>query len=202
MECEVKYKIADKKKILLKLKQLRAKDFGTKKETDIYLNLAGCGVRVRKLDRGGFVTIKRRIASKGQAKIREEIETAVEKVDNLIEIFKEAGFSEVKRKEKIRHSFKLGKTWVLVDQLPFMGYFVELEAASEAELKRTSRKLGFDYQQASGDSYDNLFFKFYLKNAKKYENSKVKIIPLFKNEREFLAEFKKNGLTSLHATAN
>ncbi|MCX5751844.1 MAG: class IV adenylate cyclase [Candidatus Saganbacteria bacterium] len=188
MEYEIKFKIEDKKGILRGLKALNAEDLGEETQTDIYLDLNGNGVRVRKVGKKGLITIKRIVEREIRAKVREEIETEVADVDSLIEIFKELGFIEAKRKEKIRHTFKLGNVFVLIDRLPFMGYFIELEATSETGLKRTSKKLAFDYTQGIGNSYDNLFFAYYIKNAKLFQDTKVKIVPVFKNEREFLGK--------------
>jgi predicted adenylyl cyclase CyaB len=188
MEYEVKFRIEDKKDILGKLKELNAEDLGEEKQVDVYLGLGEKGVRIRKLGKEGIITVKELVDKNITAKVREELETRVSDVDNLIKIFEGLGFREVKRKEKIRHAFKLDKMFVLIDRLPFMGCFVELEATSEAALKRMTKKLGFDYKQAIGNSYDNLFIAYYIKNARKFQDTKVKIIPVFENEREYLKE--------------
>ena len=190
MEYEVKYKIENKKGILKKLRELGAKDLGENLESDVYLNLGKKGVRIRRTNRnkGGFLTVKKLVDEETRAKVREETEVKVNDIEKLVQIFKFLGFSELKRKEKIRQTFKLGNVLILIDRIPFMGYFIELEAASDADLKKASKKLGLDYNQAKGDSYDNMFFKYYIKNARKYQDTKVKIVPIFKNEKEFLKE--------------
>ena len=195
MEYEVKFKIKNKKLILNKLKNLGAKDLKEKKEINIILKSGSKAVRVKKTGKDGIITIKETVRRNIRAKVRKEIESRVSDADIMIEIFKRLGFSELKRFEKIRHTFKLDNTLILVDRLPFMGYFVELEASSEKNLKRTSKKLGLDYNMASGESYDNLFFSYYIRNAKKFSNTKVKILPLFKNEIKFRKEkFAKRGI--------
>ncbi|MCK4859893.1 MAG: class IV adenylate cyclase [Candidatus Omnitrophica bacterium] len=188
MEYEVKFKLENKKEILDKLKRLNAQDLGKNKEIDIYLNLGEKVVRIRKIGKQGLITVKRIIRKKIRAKVRKETETRVENVDTLIEIFKGLGFSELKRKEKIRHTFRLDNILVLIDKLPFIGYFIELEGASEAVLKKASKKLDLDYNKASGVSYENIFFSYCIKNIKKFKGSRIKILPLFKNEREFLSQ--------------
>lgn len=190
MECEVKFKIENKKDVLRKLKAVKAVDLGEAQETDIYLGLGQKGVRIRRINKGqeGLLTVKKLVDQESRAKIREELEVKVSNIDTLIEIFSGLGFVETKRKEKIRHTFKLGKVLVLLDRLPFIGYFVELEAASEVALKKAAGRLGFDYNQANSSSYDNLFLAYYIKNAKKFSTAKAKIIPLFANEREYLKE--------------
>lgn len=188
MEYEVKFKIENKEEILGRLKKLAAEDLGEAFEADVYLNLGQKVVRVRKVGGRGLVTYKKRIDEDTRAKVREEIETGIDDAERMITVFKELGFSELKRKEKVRRTFKLGESLVLIDKLPFMGYFIELEASSDAELRKMCKKLDLDYEQSNGDSYDNLFFKYYIKNARKFANAKVKILPIFENEKEFLNE--------------
>lgn len=190
MECEVKFKIEDKKEILKKLQSLGAQDLGKNLESDTYYGLGEKSVRIRKInkDKEGFITVKKLVETDSRAKIKEEIETKVSDIEKAVKILEELGFSAVKRKEKIRHTFKLGNVFVLIDKLPFMGYFVELEAASEKDIKNLTKKLGFDYNQASGESYDNIFFKYYIKNARRFKDTKVNIIPVFESEKQFLKE--------------
>ena len=117
--------------------------------------------------------------------MRQEIQTEVSNIDNLIEMFRLLGFPEKKRREKIRHTFKMGDVFVLVDRLPFLGYFVEIEARSGAALKRAARKLGFDPAKGSCDSYDNIFLNYYIVNAGKFKDSRIMILPTFASESGF-----------------
>lgn len=185
MEYELKFKIKDKKEIFPKLVSLGAKDLGKRKELDIYIGSADKGLRLRKYGRKGLLTYKRLVNTKIRAKVREEIQTEVSDIDKLIEMFRIIGFPELKRKEKIRHTFRLGSTLVMVDRLPFMGYFVEIEAASGIELKKTARRLGFDPAKGSRDSYDNIFLNYYIVNAAKFKDSKTMILLTFKSEKRF-----------------
>ena len=189
MEYEVKFKLDEIKSVLSKLKELKAKDLGEETQVDVYFGLGNKAVRLRQTGKTGcLATLKRLVLGETRAKIREEIETEVGDMKSLTTILEEFDFREVKRKEKIRHTFQLDKMFVLIDRLPFMGYYVELEATSEAALKKMTKKLGFDYNQAIGDSYDDLFFKYYIKNAKRFQTTQTKIIPIFKNEEEYLRE--------------
>lgn len=185
MEYELKFKIKEKKPIIKKLKDLGAIDLGSRKETDIYVGIGENGLRLRKFGRSGLVTHKRIIDSKINAKVRKEIQTEVSDIDNLIEMLKIIGLSERKRKEKIRHTFKLGNAYVMVDRLPFMGYFVEIETSSGAALKNTAQKLDFDAEKGNCNSYDNLFLNYYILNASKFKKFKSIVLPTFKSEKEF-----------------
>jgi predicted adenylyl cyclase CyaB len=185
MEYELKFKIKGKKEIFSKLASLGAKNLGKRKEIDVYIGSADQGLRLRKYGRKGLLTYKRLVDTKIRAKVREETQTEVSNIDNLIEMFRIMGFPERKRKEKIRHTFKLGSVFVMVDKLPFMGYFVEIEAVSGTALKRIARRLGFDPAKGSCDSYDNIFLNYYITNAVKFKDSTVTILPTFESERKF-----------------
>ena len=185
MEYEVKFKIEKSQPVAAKLKRLGAEDLGRSRETDIYMQSGEKAVRLRKSGCGGALTLKSLVCKKTKAKVRKETEVNFDNADTLIEIFKRLGFSEIKRKEKIRHTFKLGKALVLLDRLPFMGYFVELEGPSEQGIKTAAEMLGFDYKKASNKSYEDLFLAYYIKHAKKFKDTKIKIMPTFESEREF-----------------
>lgn len=179
--------------MLSKLARLGAKYLGKKRETDIYIGSAEKGLRLRRYNtkRDGLLTYKRIIDKNVRAKVREEIQTEVSNIDNLIEIFRIMGFTERKRKEKIRHTFKLGDASVMLDKLPFMGCFVEIEASSIKALKAAARKLGFDPAAGSCDSYDNLFLDHYIANAEKFQNSRSPILPTFESEKRSLTDVHK-----------
>ncbi|MFA5168825.1 MAG: class IV adenylate cyclase [Candidatus Omnitrophota bacterium] len=185
MEYELKFKIDRKKDILPKLARLGAKDLGKRKETDICIGSLGQGLRLRKFGRDGLITHKSIVCKNVRAKVRKEIQTEVSHIDNLIEMLRILGFPEKKRKEKIRHTFKMGDVFVMVDRLPFMGYFVEIEARSGAALKRAARKFGFDPAKGNCDSYDNIFLNYYIVNAEKFQDPKVTILPTFASENGF-----------------
>jgi predicted adenylyl cyclase CyaB len=185
MEYELKFRIKDKRAILLKLRNLNAEDLGRRVEVDISIGTADKGLRLRKFGRDGLITYKRSVAKNIRAKVREELQSEVSDIDSLIEIFRILGFPEVKRKEKIRHTFKLGDAFIMVDRLPFMGYFIEIEAKSGAALKRVAGKLGFDPAVGSCDSYDNMFLDYYIVNAVKFKDFKAIVLPTFESEKKF-----------------
>ncbi len=78
-------------------------------------------------------------------KVREELETAVDDGEALLEALRRAGFDVWFRYQKYREEFDRGGTIVAVDETP-CGVFVELEG-SEAGVTRLARELG----RAPGD---------------------------------------------------
>lgn len=190
IEQEVKFRLNNKEEIIVKLKKLGAEDLGQQKESDTYLKLDGKEIRIRKLNKEGIITFKQFIESESKAKVRQETEIKVNDPETLIAMLKALGLKESKRKEKIRHSFRLDKTIICLDKLPFIGEFIELEAETEEALKETCQKLGLDYSKASNTNYMSIFFNWYMKNIRRFKDSKIKIIPVFENEEKFLAEEK------------
>ena len=81
-----------------------------------------------------------------QAKIREEIELTVEEFDRMALIFARLGFGAVQSYEKYRQTFHWRDVEVVLDEMPF-GNFVELEGATDAELKDAAAALGLDWSR-------------------------------------------------------
>ena len=81
-----------------------------------------------------------------EAKIREEIELTVEEFDRMAFIFDRLGFHAVQTYEKYRTTFHLGDVEVVLDEMPF-GLFVELEGASDIDLKAAAAVLGLDWSR-------------------------------------------------------
>lgn len=185
MEYELKFKIKDAKAVLARLDRLGARDLGRRRELDIYIGPAERGLRLRKYGRRGLVTYKQLIPTREQAKVRREVQTEVADIEALIEIFRMLGFPERRRKEKIRRTFRLGRALVLIDRLPFLDQFVEIEAASVAVLHRTARKLGFDPAKGLCDSYDTLFLKYYAANVARFRDPQVPVQLTFRCEKDF-----------------
>ena len=81
-----------------------------------------------------------------EAKIREEIELTVEEFDRMALIFARLGFGAVQSYEKYRETFHWRDVEVVLDEMPF-GNFVELEGATDAELKDAAAALGLDWSR-------------------------------------------------------
>ncbi|MDD5069870.1 MAG: class IV adenylate cyclase [Candidatus Omnitrophica bacterium] len=188
MEYEVKFKVSGKKEAFDRIKNLNAECLGKVKEVDVFFKYGQNVVRVRDTGKCGLITFKEVISSKERVKVRRETETKVSNVKALIEIFEKLGFKEFKRLEKIRYSFKTAQGLILVDRLPFLGYYLELEAKSFLSLQKLAQKIGVDSSQAIISSYQNIFFNFVIKNAKKFEKIGVELLPIFEKEKEFKAE--------------
>ncbi len=81
-----------------------------------------------------------------EAKVREEIELTVEEFDRMALILARLGFGAVQTYEKYRETFHWGDVEVVLDEMPF-GNFVELEGATDADLKAAAAALGLDWSR-------------------------------------------------------
>ena len=71
------------------------------------------------------------------------------------------GFAPAWRYEKRRQTWELGSVGILVDEVPFMGNFIEIEGTEE-KIEETASKLGLDMKDAITKDYGQLF-RDYLK---------------------------------------
>lgn len=116
----------------------------------------GCALRVRRDGDRAAVTFKGPVLQAAM-KLREEIETPVERADVLLRILAAIGFEPRFRYQKYRTELSLPGVIVAIDETP-IGVFVELEGA-EAGIADAAARLGRtpdDYVRAS---YRTLFLE-------------------------------------------
>lgn len=159
-EIEAKYRVENLIDVKKTLQALGAKYLGTFLQTDFFydkptgeLRKAGCGLRIRKLevlqsppseqvDNRPVVTFKGPIEAKANIKVRRELETKLDSADVLEEIFQAvAGFENVWTIQKRRSSYRLGSCQVELDELPLLGFFVEIEGPEE-DIENNRNSLG------------------------------------------------------------
>jgi adenylate cyclase class 2 len=89
----------------------------------------------------------------GALKVREEVETEVADPSSVATILRRLGFNEVVFYEKRRETWRLGECEVCVDELPQLGWFVEIEGPSKEAIATVSEKLGASDQVALRETY-------------------------------------------------
>jgi adenylate cyclase class 2 len=120
----------------------------------------GAALRVRSVNGKGTVTYKGvvRETHESPLKVREEIETAVEEPERLIELFERLGYRRSFRYQKYRTDYTAMcdgfKIKVVLDETP-MGSFVEIEGDEASVLKALSAA-GFSDQEIIRESYPDL----------------------------------------------
>jgi adenylate cyclase class 2 len=100
------------------------------------LRAKACGLRVRTSIFGEQRPTEVRLTFKGprasgEFKSREELELSVADAPTLIEILAQLGYREVVHYEKRRETWTLGDCEVVLDELPRLGCWLEIEASTE-----------------------------------------------------------------------
>ena len=90
---------------------------------------------------------------RGKFKTREELEAAVSDGDEMAAIFRKLGFEQVLAFEKRRETFDLDGCEVVLDELPYLGTYVEIEGADDAAVDAVREKLGLDAAPLISASY-------------------------------------------------
>jgi len=87
---------------------------------------------------------------------REEIEFVVEDFEKAKMFLEALGYQQIFYYEKYRTTFELGKTLVMLDELPY-GTFVEIEGESEETIRALSERLALSWEATIERSYSALF---------------------------------------------
>lgn len=124
---------------------------------------AGVGLRLRRsgpepLDSAGpgagvaTLTYKGPLTG-GVIRQREELETAVGDASAVEQILRQLGFQPFVRYEKRRETWRLGESEISIDELPRLGWFVEIESPSVAAVEQTRQMLALDAAPAVAETY-------------------------------------------------
>jgi adenylate cyclase, class 2 len=154
-EIEAKIKVEDLSGVRKKLVAIGAlrkrKDLETNSFFDTpakTLQLADRGLRIRvAVDESGvsrcIITMKGP-ALPGEFKNREETEFSADDPPAVRKLFENLGYHLTLSFEKRRESWKLGGCEVELDELPYLGNYVEIEGPSEKDVESVRRSLGLE----------------------------------------------------------
>jgi adenylate cyclase class 2 len=112
------------------------------------LRAKGCAVRIREAQATGTGGVRRTLLTfkgpraRSKMKRRPEFETTVGEAEPLEALFEAIGLREAFRYEKHRTTWPVGATEVTLDELPHIGWFVEVEGPSERAVRACLKKLG------------------------------------------------------------
>ncbi len=165
IEIEAKFPVGDLEQVRGRLRSAGATYVGRVLEcnrffdrADTGLRAAGCGLRVRSvrvLDGpavAATVTFKGPVKA-GAFKTRRECELAVSDAERAAELLKLLGFDETILFEKRRESWRLGGCMIELDELPFIGAFVEIEGPSEGAIREVQERLALGGTACERASY-------------------------------------------------
>ncbi len=162
VELEIKLRLADPAALRATLAALGAIPLGSVLETNHILDTVQGAVRA-----GGGVLRVRTLAAAMPAALltfkgprgpdsslpREELETPAADGPTLLRILARLGFHETIRYEKRRESWSLAGCEIVIDELPQLGWFVEIEGPDLPRIHAARRKVGLDNEPEIAESY-------------------------------------------------
>jgi predicted adenylyl cyclase CyaB len=176
-EIEAKFRLEDVARLRQRLAALGAQRADTVQEQNLLLDTparqllrSGCGLRIRvaqPLDESGPRRVT--LTYKGPRdphlhhqgiKAREEIELDAGDDARLVALFARLGFAPVLCYEKRRETWRLGGTEVVLDELPQLGWFAEIEAPDSEAVESLRAQLGLDPTAAVPETYPELTARF------------------------------------------
>jgi adenylate cyclase, class 2 len=161
IEIEKKYRltVVQRDHVLQRLKEVGAEDRGEEfEENTIYsgglLKRGTSVLRLRRVGARALLTYKERLANASAVKHQREEETAVDDPSAMALILDALGFKPLLVYEKRRHTWLLGPTEVVIDELPY-GLFMEIEG-SEQDIDAAEQALGIQNLPAEHETYPRL----------------------------------------------
>jgi len=164
IEIEKKYRLTRKQReeVLLRLPKIGARRKGAEFEVNtLYagddLDVGRSVLRLRRVGKRGILTYKERFPTRSDIKHQREDETTVGDPEAMELILESLGFTPALVYEKRRETWKLGKTEIVIDELPF-GLFMEIEG-TEQSIREIESKLAIKRLLAEPTTYPQLTLK-------------------------------------------
>ena len=164
IEIEKKYRLTKKQReeVLLRLPEIGARRKLTEFEVNtLYtgesLDLGRTVLRLRRIGKRGILTYKERFPTRSDIKHQREDETRVDDPDAMELILEALGFTAGLIYEKHRETWTLGKTEIVIDELPF-GLFMEIEGA-EQDIRNIESELAIKRLRTEPATYPQLTLK-------------------------------------------
>jgi adenylate cyclase, class 2 len=164
-EIETKFRLVDRADFEKRLSDLGAVEGSTEFESNVLLDDAagtlrtrGQALRLRDSAGASLLTFKGKATFERGIKSRVEIESGVQKGENVAKVFEALGFTPVFRYEKRRTTWRFtdpALPLVVVDETP-IGLFAEIEG-SEPAVRALATRLGVDEAQMIEQSYPMLY---------------------------------------------
>ncbi len=163
IEIEKKYRLTAKQReeLVKRLPVIGAKRAGEEFEENTLfagdsIDLSRSVLRLRRVGKRAVLTYKERFPTRSEIKHQREDETRVDDADAMELILEGIGFTAALVYEKRRETWKLGKTEIVIDELPF-GLFMEIEGTEDA-IREIEGKLAMKLK-AEMETYPRLTMK-------------------------------------------
>jgi len=172
-EIEMKFPVSSLAPVRRALRRQRAVYLGTVLQTDRYFDTpkrslmrADRGLRIRQVrvlrtgagdvDRRPQLTAKGPVKTNSRAKVRRERQIHIDDADAMVDVLTVCGLRPTVTIQKRRASYRLGDCLVELDELPLVGFFVEIEGPDERRISRVARKLDLDVEPSKAHYIDLL----------------------------------------------
>lgn len=118
--------------------------------------IANGWLRVR--DEQDKITMSLKVVKEnGTIEQQQEIEIKVDKFQDACDLLEKIGCEKKAYQETKRELWELDNVEITIDEWPFLEPFVEIEGASEEEVKAVAEKLDFNYTEAYFGSVTGLY---------------------------------------------
>jgi len=177
VEIEAKIKVPDLEPTRRKLRELNAASDRLRLEINTFFDTEdgslkaadkGLRVRINRFPQSGkeeaIITFKGPRQA-GPFKSREETELNIDDAKTAAKLFTALGFPPVLSFEKRRESWKLDGCHVELDELPYLGTFVEIEGPSDEVVKKTQEKIGLKGLKPVKESYIGMLMEYLKENG-------------------------------------
>lgn len=168
IEIEAKMRLRSPEAFLKKLEQAKAKPVGKQQELNIFfdtpdhrLRSADEGLRIRITTDEGTGKKTTKLTHKGprahgRLKHREEAELEIADSQAMMNILEALGYEDALSFEKVREMWLLDGCEIVIDQLPYLGTFVEIEGETEKSVMSMREKLGLAEEPLIRSSYASI----------------------------------------------
>jgi adenylate cyclase class 2 len=120
-------------------------------------------VRLRSMGERGLFTIKALpgdgFVKQAGVKTLEEIEVEISDAGRFARMLGMLGFVPRLRKEKLRETYAWRDIHLFLDELPYLGFYLEIEAPEEG-IREAAAALGLTWDRASGETYLEIFDRY------------------------------------------
>lgn len=147
-------------------------------------DIKGGWLRVR--DEGDKITMSLKVVDGDRIENQKEVQLTVDSFAEARQLLTSIGCEEKSYQESRRELWRLDSVDITIDEWPFLPPFMEVEGASEAEVRAVSEKIGFDYLEARFCSVDTLYNEKYNISIEQINNHTPKI--LFGKVNPFIAQ--------------
>jgi predicted adenylyl cyclase CyaB len=160
IEEELKIALPEIESVMRRLIEIGATRTGQIKEIDTYFDsrqnsMSGEGKMLRLREDGKRAILAYRDL-KSLGPLRKGIELEVSDFKRMVDVFASLGFVQVGRVEKIRQRFSYERVAINLDNLPFMGYFLDIQGFRE-NIAHAAERLRIDTSKKIEQNYLELF---------------------------------------------